>query len=366
MSTFRIDLTKIEEIHDHPNADRLSIVKVFDWSVVTQKGRYKLGDKVIYIPVDSILTQELEDRVFPVGSKIKLTRHRVKSIKIRQHISQGMILDPEEYDYSYVQANVSKYEPPTSSIPRHMHLMKKKTKPDLKAFVKYSDIENYKYYNRLFQDGEQVYVSEKLHGTSARYGWFRTEANTVWQKILNFFGLLPQWTFAWGSRNVQIQVKLFKRHQGFFSESQGVAFDDVYSKMITQYDLKNIIPKGWAIYGEIVGDGIQKNYTYGCGPNEHKLYVYDIRIDDQYLSYDMFAEAIDFLGLDAVPQIYVGPFDAPVVETFKTGDSTIGGQKIREGVVLKSVIEGETTSLSRKVLKMINDEYYLRDQTDFH
>lgn len=367
MSTFRIDLAEIREVSKHPNADRLDVVKVFDWSVVTQKDKYKVGDQVIYIPVDTLLTQDFENILFPPDSKITLDRHRIKSIKIRKQISQGMIVNPSEFTLDYVRLNTSKYEPPVSSTPRHMQLQPKKNKPEIKAFKKYTDIENYKYYDRSFQDGEMVYISEKLHGTSARYGWFKSEANVWYQKLLKFFRLLPEWTFAYGSRNVQIQAKLFKKHQGFQSEAQGVNFDDVYTKIVYQYDLKKKIPKGWAVYGEIVGDGIQRNYTYGCKENEHKFYAYDIMIDGRYLDYHNFTEACEFLGLTPVPSLYVGPHHPTMVEKYRSGDSTIEGQKVREGVVIKPLEETTTPALGRKVLKAINDDYYLlKDNTDFH
>jgi RNA ligase (TIGR02306 family) len=388
MASFKVPLTRVCEVLPHDNAERLEIVKIYDWLVVTGKGNFNPGDQVVYIPVDSILPPEVEDFLFPMTSKIKLSKHRVRSIKIRGHISQGMVVDPQDFaklgksldayhdeDDLAEYLGITKYEPPDCALPQNLQV-KKKPKKGNPNFTKYTDIENFKWYDRVFQDGEQCYISEKLHGTSFRAGWYLNEANTIWKKVKKFFGLLPDWEFCWGSRNVQIQCKLY--HKGYYNE-------DVYTKMVRKYDLMNKIPQGYAIYGEIVGDGIQKGYTYGCGPGEHKLYVYDVKYTgvkhpQQYLNYQLntddetlgpdhlptFKAFIEGIGLTPVPCLYVGPFKRDILEQHRDGDSTIGGQKVREGVVLKSVWEANA-ACGRKCLKVISDAYYLQnDNTDFH
>lgn len=408
MSTFSVPLTTIREILPHGNADKLELAKVYDWTVVVHKGEYLPGESILYVPVDSLLPWDLEQRIFPPESKIKLHKSRIRSIRIRGVMSQGMILSIEDVsdilgldtvrrmgmyeqneDYS-THLGITKYEPLEASMPKHMQAKKKRaTNPN---FKKYSDIENFKYYDRCFEDGETVYVSEKLHGTSFRCGWFKNTPNTLWKKLLNFFGWLPEWEFCWGSRNVQIQNKLY--HTGYYDV-------DVYTKIVKQYDLKNIIPKGYAIFGEIVGDGIQKGYTYGCGPGEHELYVYDVMKDEKYLDYDVTEDtvfklelpvydAIQYvsngtpaydpyadtfvaltlrMGLPVVPRLYTGAYRRELVDEMRWGDSLIGEQPVREGVVIRSVQEKSTSSLGRKIVKYINDLYYLKNEesgTDFH
>jgi len=374
MSEFKVPLTFVQTVKNHPNADRLDIVKIYDWEVVTQRGRYKPHDFVLYIPVDSILPRELEDKLFPPDSKIKLNNHRIRSIKLRGQISQGMIVDPHELlddrtlaGYS-IEADLSeklgikKYEPEEKSLPAHMQ-MKSPKKNANHSFRKYVDIENAKNYLRIFIDGEEVYISEKLHGTSARFGYFPTEVNTLRKRVLKFFGQLPEYEFCWGSRNVQIQMK--GKHEGFYDI-------DLYTKISNQYDLKQHIPKGFGVYGEIVGDGVQKGYTYGCGRKEHKFYVYDVwnHKEGRWLNYEEFDNAVNSMGLEKVPKLYVGPYSKEIVDKLRTGDSEVTSkQKVREGIVVKPVVE-EISSIGRKILKFINDDYYLKqaqeDGTEFH
>lgn len=378
MSTFKVPMTRVSAILPHPNADRLEIAKVYEWLVVTGKGNLKTGDPVVYFPVDSILPQELEMKLFPADSKIKLEKHRIRSIKIRGHISQGMIVSAntlrkelsagafdDEDDVSAL-LGVTKYEQPERDLPAHMRLGPgKKKRKDNPNFHKYNDIENFKWYDRIFQDGEEVYISEKLHGTSFRCGWVRTEANTFWKRLLKLLRLLPEFEFCYGSRTVQIQWKW--RHRGYYAK-------DVYTKMVKQYNLKERVPKGMSLYGEIVGHGIQKNYEYGHAPDQHSLYVYDLKRDDTYLGADEFLSEMMLLNvylgtqmpLNTVPTLFLGPYTREVLDSFRDGDSRVGGQKVREGVVIKARTE-TNSCVGRKVLKYISDGYYLlKDGTDFH
>lgn len=386
MSSFSVPVVKVTHIEVHPNATALEIVKVFDWTVVVRKGEHKLEDLVVYVPVDSILPQELENQIFPPDSKIKLRNSRVRSIKLRGQISQGMIMSTEDANLPNAEflegtdvsgiLGITKYEPPVNELPWHMQVKsKKKGNPE---FKKYTDIENFKYYDRLFQEYEPVYISEKLHGTSFRAGWFPMQKDSIWKKIKDYFGFLPKWEFCWGSRTVQIQVK--GSHGGYHDETQGVNFDDVYTEMVQKYNLKNKIPIGYAIYGEIVGDGIQKGYTYGCGSGEHKLYLYDIMNTTTGLYLDFYKDTYEgqetpdqffpvmcyAMGIERVPELYTGPYRDHIVKKLRTGASTIEGQPIREGIVIKPMIE-QIASIGRKVLKYINDDYYLlKDGSDFH
>src|SRR5271166_1293205 len=61
-STYKVPLTTIVNITPHTGADRLEMAWVYGFQVVVKKGQYKVGDKVVYVPVDSILPQWLEDK----------------------------------------------------------------------------------------------------------------------------------------------------------------------------------------------------------------------------------------------------------------------------------------------------------------
>jgi RNA ligase (TIGR02306 family) len=368
MSTFKVPLTTVREIKVHPNAHSLEIVKIYDFDVIVRKDTYIVGQRVVYIPVDSILPQSLENVIFGADSKIKLNKHRVRQIKIRSVPSQGMIIHPEEILSSNWKGNleddlapilgITKYEPPVDSVPCQLQLRtaKRHVNPN---FAPYTDIENFKYYDRVLQDNEPIYISTKLHGTSFRCGWVTNEANTFWKKVLKFFKVLPEHEFCWGSRRVQIQAN--KNYQGFYEE-------DIYSKVVHEHSLITRIPKGYSIYGEIVGDGIQKGYLYGCEPGQHRLFVYDVKFNGEYVDYYTFNKFCIEHGLDVVPLRYIGPYKREILDSHLTINPL--SNEPNEGVVVRTLVERKSSSLNRVILKYINPAYYehqdKQDGTEFH
>ncbi len=391
MSTHRVEVVKIDEIVPHGNADRLELAKIMGWQVVIGKGNFQAGQHAAYIPVDSILPNSLEMRLFPPGSKITLKKGRVRSIKIRGQMSQGMIIplddvlqelhatgkvddleinDTGSNDVFFVGQDlagplgVTKYEPPEPEFgggngTRAKMASKNQINPN---FKKYTDIENIKWYTNVFQEGEAVYISEKMHGTSARYGYaprhYEGFTGAIKQAAMSFlakFRIVKTQQFVFGSRNVQLHTG---SNKSWYKE-------DVYSKILAQEDIKNKLQDGECVYGEIVGHNIQKNYSYGCKEGEHRFFVYDVMVDGKWLDFPAFERFCSQRGFTPVPKLYVGPWSQEVHMKYRDGDSTVGGQKIREGIVIKPVVD-DVSICGRKVLKSISDAYYLEDNTDFH
>ncbi len=264
MSTHAVEIAEILSIQPHPNADRLELATVKGWNCVVPKGEFKAGDSCIYIPIDSVLPETIEAKIFGADSKIKLTNRRVKTIKLRGAISQGLIVAPSTFDLERTKTGtdvtktlgVTKYEPP--SAPSGMNTAKAQT--------------SYKQTN----------------------------------------------------------------------------------------------PPGEVVYGEVYGDGIQKGYTYGCGPGQRKLVLFDVMVNGEYLDPLAFQKWADARGFETAPVLFKGAFDREAVKALTVGASVLApAQKVREGVVVKPMREA-TTYIGRKVLKFISDEYLLRDSTDFH
>ncbi len=373
MSSHIVEVCEITDVQPHPNADRLDIAQVKGWQCVTGRGQYRKGDIAIYIPIDSVLPESLETILFPPESKVRLNNRRVKSIKLRGAISQGMLMDFKDISAEEMPVGtdmseslgITKWEPPAPKSPslRGNMTSPKQTNP---YFHKYTDIENYKNYNGLFQPGEIVVVTEKIHGTNFRCGWVKSVPNTLWKKVKKFFGYLPEWEFVYGSRNVQLQDR-GKGAATYYSEN-------VYAKTVDQYNLKNLVEKGQVVYGEIYGDGIQKGYTYGCGPGETKLAVFDVQVqshinpDSQlYMDSAQLGNWLLETKLPSVPILYVGAFDESSVKNLAMGASILWPeQKIREGVVVRPLHEAFAIC-GRKILKLINDDYLLKaDTTENH
>lgn len=367
MSELRVEVVKISGIEKVPDADRLELARIEGWQCVVQKGTYKEGDLALYIPIDSILPQPLEEFIFPPGSKIKLEKHRVRSIKIRKALSQGMLLPLEDID-SYLKVTkkyklgddlatalgITKYEPPFKETHQgQAKQVKRKLKhPD---FHEYSDLQNFKWYPNLFTTEDDVVILEKIHGSNFRCGYLEYNANTIWKKIKKFFGFAPKYEFVYGSHGVQLQYKTF--YNG-----------NIYWEMVEKYDLKNILQPGEILYGEVYGHGVQKGYHYGCQENERKLVVFDIKKDGVYQNHLYVKRFCDRYKLPHAPIEYVGKYPGAdvVKEKYVDGPSCLNSsQRIREGVVIKSFIE-TTCYMGRKILKWKNDSFLLESEDNTH
>ena len=369
MSTLKVEVVTIDSIEKHPNADRLDLAVVKDWRCVTAKGRFCVGDKAVYFPIDSILPEDLEAKLFPPDSKIRLEKHRIRTIKIRGAISQGLLCSLEELNPKWYawpvgtdmteKLGVTKYEPPVHMTPqsRANRVSPNQVNPH---FGKYTDIENFKNYPELFAADDEVVILEKAHGTNFRAGYVPFHASTWWKKIKAMLGLTPKYEFVYGSHNVQLQDKF--HYNGYHSEN-----GNVYAEAVDKYRLREVIPKGHVVYGEIYGDGIQKGYAYGCAHGERRLVIFDVKIDGTYVDHGSVERWTCDRQLPHAPIEYIGRFiDREFVKQFVDGPSSLcSDQKIREGIVIKPTKE-QMTYMGRKILKLKSDNFLLNAEDDTH
>lgn len=353
----------------HPNADRLDCVQVKGWNVVTGKGAFQPGDLAVYIPIDSVLPRDLETYLFPPDSKVVLHNSRVKTIKLRGAISQGMLIDlktahkfsvpmsgcPEGADLS-ANLGIVKYEPPAKDMPAGLQFQHNTPEYNNPLFSKYTDIEHLKNHMGTILDGDPVYITEKLHGTSARYGILPFTPACFWDRVKRFFGFAPRFQFVYGSRNKQLQGRSPKKN--FYKEG-------LYFKAAQKYNLEMKLHPGEIVYGEIVGEGIQKGYSYGYRGDDRGFFAYDVKVDGQYLSPAQFEEFCFDRSIPTVPVLYNGPFSLAGVEQFVHGPSTLIGQPIKEGIIIKPHLD-RVSYFGRVVLKWVSPDFLLTDPTDFH
>ena len=376
MSHYKVPLTTILGLQDHPNADRLSIATIYGFNVIVPKGKYNIGSRVIYVPIDSIIPQNLEDHLFPPEAKIKLNKHRVRQIRIRKIASQGMLISKEEIkavygfepneeekDYKDI-LSIAKYEPPAPKFQSSMGgPSKQRRNLENPLFHSYNGLNNIKWFPTLFKEEDIVVVQEKIHGTNARAARLPYVANTLWKRIKKFLGLAPKFEFCYGSNRVQLQEK--RGHTGYYGE-------DIYGQVFRSIDVESKLKEGETVYGEIYGDGIQKNYTYGCKRGEHKFILFDVKVLDyegnqRWLSPEEVKVFAKERGFDMVPEIYRGPFNMELVKELTKGDSILApSQKIREGIVVKALHNYCDDRGNKKALKVISEAYLDKDNTDFH
>lgn len=371
-SLFKVPLTRILKIEEHDNSHSLEIATVYGFQVVVQKSKFKVGDLCVYLPIDSMLPINIENILFGADAKIKLHKSRLRQIKIRGKISQGMLTKPESFNsiinLNYLKEesdlslilNVQKYEPPVKGNPRppgKPGSRKQMANPD---FHTYGGLTNLKWMPNSFDD-KNVVVQEKIHGTNARAAKLPYRANTLLKKIKKLFGLAPKFENLYGSNNVDITNT--RGYTGFYGE-------DIYGAAFAKCDAFEKLDQGEIIYGEIYGPGIQKGYSYGL--SEPKFILFDVKVRQadgsfRWLNPDEvnnFARQREF---DMVPELYVGPYNLALVKTLAEGPSVLcPTEKVREGCVVK-LRDGYSLEGNKQALKVVS-EAYLSDQsnTDEH
>jgi hypothetical protein len=76
------EVTAVDPIE---NADRIERVSIQGWHVVSKKGEFKVGDRCVYVEIDSILP------VRPEFDFMAERHYKVKTIRLRKQISQGIV-----------------------------------------------------------------------------------------------------------------------------------------------------------------------------------------------------------------------------------------------------------------------------------
>jgi hypothetical protein len=188
-----------------------------------------------------------------------------------------------------------------------------------------------------------ISVSEKWHGTSAIFSNILVKRDLAWyERALKWLGTKIQeyeFGFTWASRRVVkgVDGEAKKDAVHFYST-------DIWGTVAKE--VQEFIPKGFTIYGEIVGftpDGgaIQKGktgvYHYGCQPGTHRFLVYRVTSTNYdgkvvELAWPQMKEFCRKYGLEMVKELYYGRADGffPMdrVEAFDNEGYSIGNRNM--------------------------------------
>lgn len=361
MSSLIVEVCKIKNVRKHPNADKLSLADVKGWQVIIGLNQYKEDDLIIFCPPDAIIPSNIIDKY---NLEYLKKNGRTSTVKLRGYISEGLVLDLPEGkwktgdDVSKI-LGITKYEPPASkySVKGSQQTSRKKINP---AFHKYTKIENVKNYNNVFEVGDKVVISEKVHGSNFRAALLEINIGKnipfldkvsmfIRKNILNHKN-----EYVVGSHNVQITHH--SNRKSFYDK-------DIWNEMYNKYNLKDILVPGMIIYGEVFGKNIQ-DLTYGI--DGHQLIVFDIKFNDEYMNWDFVKNYCVVHGLPCVPELYRGKYYEEILDDFTSGQSILCPDQIREGCVIKMLREEKHPRIGRKILKSINPEYLTRkDRTEY-
>lgn len=373
-SNHRVNVVRINEIRKHPNADSLGLVDISGYQVVVRLDEWKVGDLGAYVQPDSVLPERpefawfWEDAVSFGDGPVPEKRRRVTVRRFRKEWSEGLLIKiPEEITGCGLiegqniadQLGITHYDPPEpvstrgeddvapgskqrKRFPRSWRgwwywLLRKlgfdvnyptggdsEYGPDRVPPI--YDVEALKNYANAFEPGEEVVVTEKIHGSNARFLfdgkrmhvgsrklWKKLTSDTVWNKCLEQMAWIQMWC---------------------------------------------MLNPNYVLFGEVVPT--QGKFKYGCEDGQVKFFVFDVLSP----SGKWMPSEADYLNLTAqwVPILYHGPFDLEKIKSLVDGPSTVQGAKhLREGVVIRPVNERQVRGLGRLQLKIVSNQFLEKD-----
>lgn len=339
-SPLHVPVAVVSGVTPHPNADSLDLCQILGWQCVVGRNQFKEGDKVIFFPADTVLTPAYSDHL---GVTQYLNKGRVKATRLRGEPSFGLVI--KATDDMQVGDNVaehipwvSKYEPPTREAAQRgqgKYIANPNALPGNSLFTEYTHIANLRHYPNLFANDELVVVTEKLHGTNSRVGIIEGERMAGSHKVRRGQGDALYWS-PWSQPGIEAMLNALAKHH------------------------KQVV-----LYGEVLGSDVQ---SLDYGYKGHEGYAaFDLMVDGRYVDYLSFSRICAFYGVPRVPQFYIDVFVFDVVRSLSMGSTLFayGAKHLREGVVVKPLIERHDPRVGRCVAKYLSDDYLLAKHSDF-
>ncbi|MCC5610393.1 hypothetical protein LC612_27485 [Nostoc sp. CHAB 5834] len=207
---------------------------------------------------------------------------------------------------------------------------------EVESFIghyKFPSPENLKRYKNILIEGEEVVVTEKLHGTNF----------TV---LVDADGITKIGSHNYFWKNSEVNNKL------------------VYIRAYKENEIFQKLPPITQIFGEIYG---VQDIKYGLNNGKIGIAIFAVRRGNYFLNYSDFVAFCEEFALPRVPVLYVGAYTWEAVSQFNNANSVVSPDCIMEGVVVQPVIEKTHPEIGRVVLKLISDRYLLRkDGSELH
>jgi len=180
-------VARINEVKEIQGADNIELAVIGGWNCIVKKGEYNQGYLVAIATTDAVIPQKLSDSMNVTNYLRK--GQRVRTVKLRGVYSECLIIPigfiPDKYRYEGADCmelmGIFKYEPPAVQVQLASGKIRKcKENEAFKVYYKFPNIKNV---NGMFNENDEVEVTRKIHGTSARYGIVRKVELTITDKI---------------------------------------------------------------------------------------------------------------------------------------------------------------------------------------
>lgn len=347
-----VPVVRVMNVRPHLNSDNLELCDVLGYQMCVPKGKYKGGELSVYFPADVLLPAVWADK-FGVRNYLKgKDKDRVGRVKLRGEPSFGLIagipegMEWKEGDNVASYFDCKKFEPPIRVGCGDAAPYDEKIDP---YFEKFTDVQNGRIFTEILVEGEEVIMTEKIHGTSSRVG---------------IIGDTPDGTLVAGSMEVR------RKHPTVGDVECGLDSEEVkrstYWFPFSLQGVRSLLlsQKGNAIlYGEVYGGSIQ-SLDYGVLKGKGLGFrAFGIRVDGKFLDWDEFADICREYSVETVPVLWRGPFSMAMAKEIADGKSTMA-EHIREGCVIYPLKERIDPKIGRVILKFIGTEYEMSKHVD--
>lgn len=325
-----VSIQTIDELAPIEGADRIVRARVMGWDVVVKKDEFAVGDPCVFFEIDSVLPDGA-----PWAEFMRVRKFRVKTMRLRGVLSQGLALPvtilggavpPVGTDVREA-LGVKKFEAelPGAGVAGPFPPRVPKT-DEIRLQSALGVLDEIR--------GLDFAVTIKLDGTSTTF--YLDEEGTLTACSRNWAlarGPNAQWTIA------------------------------------ERYQLESVLPREFAVQGELCGPGIQKNRLGLDRVDWFVFDAYDVR-NGRHLGH---AELVEFCRERSLPMV---PIDRIVTgEAASTFDHSLehylglapglypGTRNRREGIVVRPLDPRRSATLGGRLsFKVISNEFLLEEE----
>jgi len=374
-------------LEKHPNADKLSIVRIGGYQAVTQTEQWAGKDRAVYCPPDSMVPIDRPEFAFLNRGK-GATYERIKAKKLRGEWSEGLLVAAPPGaqigdDVSSV-LGVQRYEPPEPGVNsggKSNLTLAGENEPEPFPVPKY-DLEAWQKFGYLIPDGTPVVLTEKLHGANARFVYWNNRfycgSRTGWKREYPCYDHLSVQGLATQMLEANERRKDKSGYEPLSEERAIAQATEVYNKVFSRVKSRNMWwaalfqdryeglrdllenNPGLVAYAECYGQ--VQDLKYGTEQNEVRLAVFDLWDPKEgFLNYDEFRDLLDLFQAPGVPVLARIPHDRAAIQNLISGPSVASSvDQIREGIVVRPEVEIRDPRVGRLCLKAVSREYLER------
>ena len=355
MATIR----RISEIKPIDGADAIELAVVDGWKVVVKKGEYSVNQMVVFCEIDSFIPHDVAPFLTKNGTPKEykgIQGNRLKTIKLRGQVSQGLILGTDTVIELFVDSKFDEgqeiceviYEgSDVSDIlgiikwePEENAQLGGQRKGNFPIELRKTDQERIQNLTKRLEEFKEYTweVTEKLHGSSMTMYFDRDKK------------------FHVCSRNVDLMESEDNSFWKIANKYQ-VYEKFLFASMMEIEEAQDI--PGLAVQGELIGPGINGN-QYGL--SEADFYVFDMQHtrDQSYCDARNRLELSKLLCLKHTPvvdPVFKIPSDWTVDDllNFAEGKSALNNSD-REGLVFKCLQNPEIS------FKVVSNKWLLKNE----